>query len=122
MQERYVKVRLLDAPFFLDKEYDYSVPEELCDKVRPGCFVTVPFGGGNRRRMGLVTAETERDPTLAATKPIRSASTLRISLSEEMLELVSFLREQTLCTTGDAVHAMIASGALSGLVEQYQRT
>ena len=36
--------------------------------------------------------------------------------------MVDFLREQTLCTTGDAVHAMIPSGALSGLTEQYRRT
>ena len=122
MQERYVKVRLLDAPFFLDKEYDYSVPEELSHDVHPGSFVTVPFGGGNRRRMGLVTAETERDPALSTTKPIRSVSTPRVSLSEELLSLVGFLREQTLCATGDAVHAMIPSGALSGLVEQYRRT
>ncbi|MBQ8356962.1 MAG: primosomal protein N' [Clostridia bacterium] len=122
MQERYVKVRLLDAPFCLERDYDYSVPEEFSDQVRPGCFVTVPFGGGNRRRMGLVTAETGRDPTLSATKPIRSVSTPRISLSEEMLGLVCFLREQTLCTTGDAVHAMIPAGALSGLAEHYRRT
>ena len=122
MQERYVKVRLLDAPLFLDKEYDYSVPQELSGEVRPGSFVTVPFGGGNRRRMGLVVAQTERDPALAVTKPIRSVTTPRISLSEEMLGLVEFLREQTLCATGDAVHAMIPSGALSGLAEQYRRT
>ena len=110
MQERYVKVRLLDAPLFLDKEYDYSVPQELSGEVRPGSFVTVPFGGGNRRRMGLVVAQTERDPALAVTKPIHSVTTPRISLSSEMLGLVDFLREQTLCTTGDAVHAMIPSG------------
>ncbi|MBQ9097981.1 MAG: primosomal protein N' [Clostridia bacterium] len=122
MQERYVKVRLLDSPYFLDREYDYSVPEELNAQVRVGSFVIVPFGGGNRRHMALVVAETQRDPTLLATKPIRSVSTPRISLSEEMLGLVSFLREQTLCTTGDAVHAMIPSGALSGLSEQYRRT
>jgi len=122
MQERYVKVRLLDAPFFLDREYDYRVPEELFRQVRPGSFVTVPFGGGNRRRMGLVMSETQRDPTLVTTKPIRSVSTPRISLSEEMLGLVCFLREQTLCTTGDAVHAMIPTGALAGLAERYRRT
>ena len=122
MQERYVKVRLLDAPFFLERDYDYSVPPELSGEVRPGSFVTVPFGGGTRRRMALVTAETERDPTLTTTKPIRSVSTPRISLSEEMLGLVCFLREQTLCTTGDAVHAMIPAGALSGLTERYRRT
>ena len=122
MQERYVKVRLLDAPFFLDSEYDYSVPEELSPDLRPGCFVTVPFGGGNRRRMGLVMGETERDHTVPNIKPVISVSTPRISLSEEMLGLVCFLREQTLCTAGEAVHAMIPAGTLSGLVERYHRT
>ena len=122
MQERYVKVRLLDAPLFLDREYDYRVPEELSGQLRAGCFVTVPFGGGNRRRMGLVMRETERDPSLKTTKPIRSVSQPRISLSEEMLGLVCFLREQTLCSTGDAVHAMIPAGALAGLTERYIRT
>ncbi len=122
MQDRYVKVRLLDAPYFLDREYDYSVPEALSEQVRPGCFVTVPFGFGNRRHMGLVMAEAQKNNALAATKPIRSVSTPRISLSEEMLGLVCFLREQTLCATGDAVHAMIPSGALSALAERYRRT
>ena len=122
MQERYVRVRLLDAPFFLDREYDYSVPEELCEDVRPGCFVTVPFGGGNRRRMALVICETERNGAMSGIKPILSVATPGISLSEEMLGLVSFLREQTLCTAGDAVHAMMPAGTLSGLVERYCRT
>ena len=121
MQERYVKVRLLDAPFFLDKEYDYSVPRELSQVLRPGSFVTVPFGGGNRPRMALVTKESEGAP-LTAIKPIRSVSTPRISLDEEMLGLVCFLREHALATTGDAVHAMIPAGALSSLAERYRAT
>ena len=53
MQDRYVRVRLLDAPFFLDREYDYHVPEEFCAQVAAGSFVTVPFGGGNRRQFGV---------------------------------------------------------------------
>ena len=121
MQE-YVTVRLLDAPFFLDRDYDYSVPEELSGAVHTGSFVTVPFGGGNRRHMGVVVGVREQAPATAAVKPVLSVSTPRISLSEEMLGLVCFLREQTLCTTGDAVHAMIPSGALSGLAERYYRT
>ena len=39
-----------------------------------------------------------------------------------MLALVDFLREQTLCTTGDAVHAMIPAGVLSGLCARYRVT
>ncbi len=122
MSGEFVKVRLLDAPLFLDREYDYRVPAELMGSVAPGSLVTVPFGGGNRRRMGLVVAYAEENPALAVTKPLFSVSTPRISLSEEMLGLVCFLREQTLCTTGDAVHAMIPSGALSGLCERYRST
>ena len=119
-QEKFVKVRLLDASLALDKEYDYAVPEELSERVFPGCFVTVPFGGGNRRRLALCTGVTGRDPALGVIKKIESVTTPRISLSEEMLGLVSFLREQTLCTTGDAVHAMIPAGALAGLAEIYR--
>ena len=28
----------------LDREFDYLVPEELQDKLRPGSAVSVPFG------------------------------------------------------------------------------
>ena len=122
MQERFVKVRLLDAPLFLDKEYDYSVPPELSGGISRGTLVTVPFGGGNRRHMALVMGETPHDPSLGITKPIFSVPTPRITLNGEMMGLVAYLREQTLCTTGDAVHAMIPSGALSGLVARYCRT
>ena len=121
MQQEYAKVRLLDAPWFLDQEYDYQVPEDLLESVLPGSFVTVPFGGGNRRRMGLVTSLAE-DSSYEGVKPILSVTTPRISLSEEMLGLVCFLREMTLCTTGDAVHAMIPAGALASLTECYAPT
>lgn len=120
MRENYVTVRLLDAPCFLDKDYSYAVPEELAERVRPGSFVTVPFGGSNRRRLALCTGSAERDPALKVIKSVDSVTTPRIFLSGEMLGLVSFLREQTLCTTGDAVHAMIPSGALSSLSERYR--
>ena len=117
----YARVRLLDAPRFLDKEYDYGIPDALAPEVGAGSFVTVPFGGGNRRHMGLVVGvvtETVHD----AVKPIIAVTTPRISLSEEMLGLVCFLRETTLCATGDAVHAMIPAGAFSGFVECYRAT
>ena len=93
MQERYVKVRLLDAPLFLDKEYDYSVPQELSGEVRPGSFVTVPFGGGNRRHMALVTSTGPRDASLSGVKPILAVPTPGVSLDARMLALVDFLRE-----------------------------
>lgn len=46
-----------------DKEFDYLLPPGMTPE--PGCRVTVPFGRGNRRRLGLVleldeTADAER--------------------------------------------------------------
>ena len=117
----FAKVRLLDAPHFLDKDYTYGIPAHLSEEVKAGGFVTVPFGGGNRRHMGLVT-EVLPTSDCDAVKPILSVTTPRISLSEEMQGLVVFLRETTLCATGDAVHAMIPTGALAGLVESYRAT
>ena len=117
-----VKVRLLDAPSFLDREYDYSVPPELADKALPGAFVTVPFGGGNRRHMALVVSAGPRDPSLTVLKPILAVPTPHVTLNAQMLALVDFLREQTLCTTGDAVRAMLPTGVLFGLAERYRVT
>ncbi|MBE6555639.1 MAG: primosomal protein N' [Ruminococcaceae bacterium] len=121
MANRYARVRLLDAPRFLDAEYDYLIKEADEAAVLPGAFVTVPFGGGNRHRTGLVVALS---PTTVfeAVKPIASVAAPRVSLSEEMLGLVSFLRTTTLCTTGDAVHAMIPAGALSTPIDRYRLT
>ena len=53
-------VCLLDNPFPIDGVYDYRIPEELCEDVRPGVFVTVPFGTANHRRTGLVCEVRER--------------------------------------------------------------
>ena len=40
-----------------DREYSYLVPDGL--PVQVGCRVTVPFGRGNRRRLGLVLSLSE---------------------------------------------------------------
>ena len=69
----YARVRLLDAPRFLDKEYDYSIPMALEKEIGRGSFVTVPFGGGNRRHMGLVV-DIAADTVYDAVKPIFSVT------------------------------------------------
>ncbi len=118
-----VKVRLLDAPSFLDRDYDYSVPDALDAAVQIGGFVTVPFGGGNRRYNALVLARCERDAESGLSlKPVLAVPTPHVRLSDEMLGLVEFLREQTLCTTGEAVHTMLPAGVLSGLTARYSVT
>ena len=100
----YAKVYLLDAPSALDRPFDYRVPEHLSGLVCRGSLVFVPFSASNKKRMGLVTdvsdfTESER------VKDIIDVN-LRVTFSEEQLAVCDFLKEYTLCTTGDAVRTV----------------
>ena len=55
-QHRYTKasVYLLDAPYSIDRPFDYFIPGELREKICLGCFVCVPFGKGNRPMTAVV--------------------------------------------------------------------
>ena len=116
----YAGVHLLETPYFLDRSFDYFIPPDLRDEIAVGDFVTVPFGTANRRRIGLVTKLLhEPEQKGIGCKPILSLCDRSMSLSEEMLGLCFYLKEQTLCTVGDAVRAMIPASALSHLEEVY---
>ena len=111
-------VCLLDNPFPIDGVYDYRIPAELAADVRPGVFVTVPFGVANHRRLALVT-EVRDHSAYGELKAICSVCPEQMSLDEEMQGLCRFMKTRTLCSTGDAVRAMIPASALSRLVTLY---
>ena len=116
----YAEVHLLDNPYCIDRAFDYFLIPELREQIRVGDFVTVPFGTANRKRIGLVIALKDApEQTKIGCKPIFSVCDRRMSLNEEMLSLCFFIKEQTLCTVGDAVHAMIPASALSRPEEIY---
>ena len=120
-EQEYARVYLLDTPYAIDRAFDYFIPSSMRTALCRGSFVTVPFGKGNRSRLGVVTDFTERTEVAAAmVKPLLSVCESRLSLSEEMLRLCFYMKEQTLCTFGDAVHAMIPSAAMSRLHEVYR--
>ena len=118
MMKEYARVYLLDTPFCIDKPYDYYIPLEMRDSVNVGSFVSVPFGNGNRQKLALVF-ETVDSVDSKQTKPILATVSSDISLDKKMLGLAMFIKEQTLCTVGDAIHAMIPSAALSRLIEYF---
>ncbi len=122
-------VYILDNPFVIDRPYAYYIPMDMTEQVTEGAFVTVPFGRSNRRQIGLVV--TVREPlasstfeeltaasdSLHETKPITAVCTERLTLSEEQLALCKYLKEQTLCTMGEAVRTVVPSGAMVKLTE-----
>ena len=109
---RYISAHILDAPYHIDREYDYYIPEHLEGEVERGCIVTVPFGVSNRQVYALVT-ETKDASAHKRVKPIVSVHDRRFALSEHMIRLCFFMKERTLCTVGEAVHCMLPSAFFS---------
>ena len=121
MEPTVARVSLLDAPCQLDKPFDYYIPEELRNEIRVGCFVTVPFGGGNRRQTALVTA-LAAESEFPELKPVLHVTGALFALPPEMLRLCDFLKDYTFCTTGEAVRTILPAASLTRLTEYYRPT
>ncbi len=121
----YAAVHILDNPFCIDDAYHYYVPPMMADAVVRGAFVTVPFGRGNRKQLGLVTDFCDASAlphglSPEKIKPVGGVCRERLSLSDRQLALCRFLTETTLCTVGEAVRAMVPAAALATMVEYYR--
>ena len=124
----YAAVHILECPFGVDRPYHYYIPRPLAEAVRPGAFVTVPFGKGNRKKLALAVGVCDRaglsalpdrlDPDKL--KPISGVCRERLFLTEEQLTVCRYLTVQTLCTVGEAVRALVPAQALATLAEFYR--
>lgn len=104
-----VSVVVEQSVYQIDKPYDYLVPENLKESVKVGCRVLVPFGKGNIRKTGVVLAFSEFEPNNKLKSIIELLDTEPI-LSHKMLQLASFIREQTFCTWYNALRVLIPPG------------
>ncbi len=104
----FYEVYLFDAPYHIDRGYDYSAEEA----IPLGSIVKVPFGRADKLRLGVVTQE-KSSVEGKNIKPVHSVVTDRYSLNAEMLGLCLFLKEYTLCTFGEAARTVLPPGALS---------
>ncbi len=109
MSGKVAKVAVSAATYWIDKPYDYLVPEEMEDRVRPGMRVSVPFARGNRRAEGIVLALADRSE-YDRLKAILSVLDEEPILSEEQIKLALFMRERFFCTVYEAVKAILPAG------------
>ena len=117
----YAGLHILKSPYHIDNAFDYFIPLHLRGMVSPGDFVAVPFGNSNKREIALVISLKDfPDNPLVSCKPIDTVCDKNLSLSQEMLALCLFMKEQTLCTIGDAVRCLIPSAALTRPYEVYK--
>ena len=120
MDKRICRVRLLDLPFQVDKPFDYFLPF-FDENTKPGALVAVPFGGGNNTKIAVITklCEVSADIDITKLKPVHRVIYPEFSLREDMLALAQFMHEQTLCSFGEAVKAILPVSSFSKLSDAY---
>lgn len=103
------KVAVSAATYWVDKPFDYLIPESLAGKAVPGVRVYVPFARGNRRSEGIILALADHSE-VNQLKSILSILDDEPVLSPEQIKLALFMRERFFCTVYDAVKAILPAG------------
>lgn len=103
------KIAVSSATYWIDRPYDYLVPEEMRPDISPGMRVSVPFARGNRQAEGLVLALSEHSD-YEKLKSITRLLDKEPVLSGELIKLALFMRERFFCTVYDAAKAMLPVG------------
>ncbi|WP_322202172.1 replication restart helicase PriA [Acutalibacter intestini] len=103
-----VQVAVENTVYHFDKLFTYQVPEPFRAHIVPGMRVMVPFGAGNRKRIGMVFA-LEGD-LMTKPKQVDSLLDKEPVLDQEMLGLAQWLKDRCYCTLFEAVKLMIPAG------------
>ena len=101
----------------IDRPFDYIVPESMELIIETGLRVKVPFGP--RKVLGYITKlKDESELEFAKLKPLDELIDLEPVLSDELLELSSWLAVQTLSYEIDAMQVMLPA-AMRARYEKY---
>lgn len=110
MGRKIAKVAVARAVYAIDRPYDYLIPSELEERLRPGMRVLVPFAAGNRGSDGFVLSVYEAASAGASLKLIQAVLDEEPVLDEKAIQLALWMRERYFCTVFDCVKAMLPAG------------
>lgn len=118
---RIAKVGVENSTFGFDKLFTYKIPDNLVERVLPGCRVFVPFGRGNVKRQAFVF-ETELCGSEEAMqlKEVSAVLDEEPILSRELIAVAQYLKEHTFCTCFEAVRALLPKGLSMKTVKCYR--
>ena len=103
------KIAVSGATYWIDRPYEYLVPDEFAGTVVPGMRVFVPFSRGNRRCEGIILALSQSE-TDVGLKSIEAVLDSEPVLTGEQIKLALFMRERFFCTVYDAFKAILPAG------------
>lgn len=115
---RVARVAVENTTCAFDMLYSYVIPDELADVICAGKRVVVPFGRGNKKRIGLVfsVGDEENQKKLKSLDFVIDESPV---LSDELLKLCVWIRDNTFCTYYDAFRAILPPGLGYSLKKNY---
>ena len=97
----FAQVAVENTVYHFDKLFTYRVPLSLREQLKPGVRVSVPFGSGNRKRVGLVFSLSSQGEG-EKTKDVEAVLDREPALSPSMLDLVRWMKERYYCTFFEA--------------------
>ncbi|MEA0554386.1 primosomal protein N' [Lysinibacillus irui] len=96
------------STYHVDRPFDYQVPPEWESVIELGCRVKVPFGP--RNVLGFIVGlKHETDVPLNKLKGITQILDMEPALTEEMLQMAKWLKNNTICYEIDALQVMLPS-------------
>ncbi|MED4555287.1 primosomal protein N' [Lysinibacillus capsici] len=96
------------STYHVDRPFDYQVPVEWISVIELGSRVKVPFGP--RNVLGFVVGlKKETDVPLNKLKAIKQILDMEPVLTEEMLRMAKWLKNDTICYEIDALQVMLPS-------------
>ena len=103
------RVAISKTAYWIDKPYEYLIPDELLCSVVPGIRVRVPFSNGNYICEAVVLSVGESSDRVKL-KSIVSVLDSEVIISEADIRLALFMRERFFCTVYDALKAILPAG------------
>ncbi len=114
------KVSLNHAAYSFDEEYSYRVPRELEKAAASGARVLVPFGRSNKKSIGFITSICRETSGNDALKPLLSVLDKENLITDEMMKMIFWLKENTFCTFYDAYKSVVPTGFSYSYVVHYE--
>ncbi|MBQ9940239.1 MAG: primosomal protein N' [Clostridia bacterium] len=108
-----VDVYILEQVYTADIAYTYKASSERANGIRKGTLVGLPFGGGNRLVYGIAKdapAPFPKGEDIGRYKEIEVVVDSKYSLSQEMMGLCEYIKNQVFCTFGEAARLCLPKG------------
>ncbi len=106
------KVAVDKATLNFDFLFSYIVPQNFINDLKIGSIVLVPFGKGDKLRIGIVLDIQNEENNEKKLKTIYDLKNQDISINENSLNLIKYLKDNVFCTWYEAVKAVLPYGAL----------